>query len=987
MRCLSSNFDSFFIRPRAEQRGPCPGRAEEPPGSGNPADRQTEETPARRAIVITGSRIAAPGLCLHQSRCDARPDESLQEHAGDQRRSGRSISCRSSCRARTRARSAPSPAADGPPQPARTRRDPQPRPARTAGGFRLSNAFGVVDVNIIPPNIIENVETITGGASAVYGSDAISGVVNFRTRRSLRRDRSSTRGSAPSFQGDAGTTERRLSRRSRRPTIAPAPGSFRSATSNRDVLWGGDRPEFFSLGVLSSFIGQGTFVPSATNLPTQAAVNAVFAAVWRRARGRAQIRAASGSTTTAPCSRQIGAINYRGPTDRLFSHVRQHRAPAGDDAGIYRPADATRLNRVRNRPNMTSTRQHHRLCAGAPHRLSGDRPGRLVADAVRRAAHRPGDQSVHPGRPADDPGVAAQPDRAVHAQPAVHGLRGPQVHLRRERRPAISSACAASSASRTGPWDIYGLHDEMDMVETQDAALLLSRLQPLLNAADGGASICARRLQSVRPCQRDSACRRLAAIMSKPRRTTSPRPTRTSSRRNLTGSLFALAGRRCPLLADRRPIARTATNMIPIHARENGDLIGTLASVPTEGDINVKELGLRAAAADPARCWPSPKRLEFNLGYRISDYNITGTVSTYRAEGLWRPIPDALLIRGGYERATRAPNIGELFSAAPDRPGPVRHRRRAAAIRATSARPRAPAPTPRRSAPSAWPPACRRRSSTCSSIPRSRSPRRPAAAPRSSPNGRHIHRRRRVLSAPSEARGCPAFRCRSISTTSASTTSSRRSRGPTTLNKCYNLDGSNPDYEAGQPLLPAHQPRFATGGISIVSTPYLNLGGLRTRGFDVQADWRLDLDEVGHPRSAASQRRRQLPRRLWVQILPDSPCVEYRRHDRRHPGGDHAAGRPAAAGLQDLREPDLHASAAASRRLRWRHLPSMRRRDLGHPPGEPGAGRARPTTSSMPTSRSGSTKTSSCWRGITNLFDQDPRAISRHARPDPARDL
>jgi outer membrane receptor protein involved in Fe transport len=45
----------------------------------------------------------------------------------------------------------------------------------------LSNANAVVDVNMIPQFILEGVETITGGASAVYGSDAMSGVVNFKS--------------------------------------------------------------------------------------------------------------------------------------------------------------------------------------------------------------------------------------------------------------------------------------------------------------------------------------------------------------------------------------------------------------------------------------------------------------------------------------------------------------------------------------------------------------------------------------------------------------------------------------------------------------------------------------------------------------------------------------------------------------------------------------------------------------------------------------
>ena len=42
---------------------------------------------------------------------------------------------------------------------------------------------GSVDLNVIPMALIKSVDVITGGASAVYGSDAIAGVVNFRLRR------------------------------------------------------------------------------------------------------------------------------------------------------------------------------------------------------------------------------------------------------------------------------------------------------------------------------------------------------------------------------------------------------------------------------------------------------------------------------------------------------------------------------------------------------------------------------------------------------------------------------------------------------------------------------------------------------------------------------------------------------------------------------------------------------------------------------------
>ena len=38
---------------------------------------------------------------------------------------------------------------------------------------------GIVDVNAIPVSLIKRVDVLTGGASAVYGSDAVAGVVNF----------------------------------------------------------------------------------------------------------------------------------------------------------------------------------------------------------------------------------------------------------------------------------------------------------------------------------------------------------------------------------------------------------------------------------------------------------------------------------------------------------------------------------------------------------------------------------------------------------------------------------------------------------------------------------------------------------------------------------------------------------------------------------------------------------------------------------------
>jgi len=51
------------------------------------------------------------------------------------------------------------------------------------GGQTLTGAAAAVDLNAIPVSAIERIEILTDGASALYGSDAVAGVVNFITKR------------------------------------------------------------------------------------------------------------------------------------------------------------------------------------------------------------------------------------------------------------------------------------------------------------------------------------------------------------------------------------------------------------------------------------------------------------------------------------------------------------------------------------------------------------------------------------------------------------------------------------------------------------------------------------------------------------------------------------------------------------------------------------------------------------------------------------
>jgi outer membrane receptor protein involved in Fe transport len=51
--------------------------------------------------------------------------------------------------------------------------------------FMPSTTDGTVDVNLIPSGLVSRTEVVTGGVSAVYGSDAVAGVVNFILDRKM----------------------------------------------------------------------------------------------------------------------------------------------------------------------------------------------------------------------------------------------------------------------------------------------------------------------------------------------------------------------------------------------------------------------------------------------------------------------------------------------------------------------------------------------------------------------------------------------------------------------------------------------------------------------------------------------------------------------------------------------------------------------------------------------------------------------------------
>ena len=93
---------------------------------------------------------------------------------------------------------------------------------------------------------------------------------------------------------------------------------------------------------------------------------------------------------------------------------------------------------------------------------------------------------------------------------------------------------------------------------------------------------------------------------------------------------------------------------------EEGLLLGQGGPRPSlEGDFTVSDL-FGEADIPLLADMPFVKDLTLNLALRFSDHNITDSSTTYRA-GLDYNINDIWRVRTGYNRAVRAPNIEELF--------------------------------------------------------------------------------------------------------------------------------------------------------------------------------------------------------------------------------------------------------------------------------------------------------------------------------------
>ena len=88
---------------------------------------------------------------------------------------------------------------------------------------------------------------------------------------------------------------------------------------------------------------------------------------------------------------------------------------------------------------------------------------------------------------------------------------------------------------------------------------------------------------------------------------------------------------------------------------------GATLPIPASS-FNVAE-GFAEVQVPIAQNQPFAQDLSFNAGLRYSAYSLSGDTWAYKAGLQWQPVSD-IRLRGSYERAVRAPNVDELFAPA-----------------------------------------------------------------------------------------------------------------------------------------------------------------------------------------------------------------------------------------------------------------------------------------------------------------------------------
>jgi len=509
-------------------------------------------------------------------------------------------------------------------------------------GQRMANP----DLNMIPQNMIERTDVLAEGASTVYGSDAIGGVVNFI----LRRDFSGVQASADSGISSHGDSQRyglnlTAGKSGDKYSIVggvdynkylPSMNSRRPYTDTVLYLSGGQ--------VVQS--GSSSIPNGRVQLPASVAgrygckINSSGTTYVTRFQGDGQslddYRCYNGNVDNFNYQPQgylqtaqqrtngfvLGTYNLTDNVSAFIDAFYNHTQSAGQDASV---------------PLTTS--QNFSILASNPINPFGIT------------------FSLNP--------IAGDPNSGYQFRTRLTGI-GPRTHNFVTDSGQVNTGLRGTFGESSWTWDASANYSHMNRTMTEPGNLVASEIQAAVN---NGANIFN---------QADPAVSKLLDGTKKTPRYVLTQATK-EARFESSGELWSLPAGTMQLSAG--ILYRKELMNYTVSAGSILDPVTLTCAVggcqsPGRGSLDVKEIyaeTLIPLLADK----PLVHSLNLDLGIRTSDYSTSGTTTNRKVAIEWKPIAD-LLVRGTVSEVFRAPNLHMLYdglaTSSPSANDPCAHR-------------------------------------------------------------------------------------------------------------------------------------------------------------------------------------------------------------------------------------------------------------------------------------------------------------------------
>lgn len=521
---------------------------------------------------------------------------------------------------------------------------------------------GSIDLNTIPTALVQNVEVITGGASATYGSDAVAGVVNFKLRNNFNGlELNYQRGGTS--HNDGATNQASVIVGG---NFADGRGNavFDFEYSDRAAVDGASRPFFASIRQLArppeGIIAAGNYGGGA---PTIAAVNSVLAGY-------------SGTTPISGSGAYKGAIGVN--TDgTLFTmnaapNCVQDYKGLGTIKGVNISHDCTKVQVALGQYFAVQVPlTKYNVFARSTYNLS---------DHVSAYGQFNFSESSSLDQTGPGSSKAAVPLIIPQNSPFVTGNAGLQTILSSispaPTGPLILTKLMSAFGNRVETykynvwqaqaglkgdipgtdltWDVYGSIGRSQFVNNGYGDISRTAINAILGGTANAPGCTGFAWNALGNNPISAACLAYAG------RTDHSINTQTQKliEGTLQGSAFTLpAGQvRFAVGADYRT---TSFDYQPDETLITNDSLAFGSVSAAAGSQNVKEL-FGELLVPVLKDKPFAEDVSLDLGYRYSKYDTFSGKNTWKADVSWEPI-SAVRLRGGYSVAIRAPSLQDLY--------------------------------------------------------------------------------------------------------------------------------------------------------------------------------------------------------------------------------------------------------------------------------------------------------------------------------------